>query len=156
MRERKPPPAGPRLTIERSGHQVTVDARGLCIDGWTVDPTELTPADAVPVRPTGMPDFNTALVLPGGEVIYRGRVQARLHPSPPGTANPGRVEVYQVADQRPWPPPARQPNARQPRTPASRQQRRADEEADRLRREDHLLAEQRAEPHQSHEREITR
>lgn len=71
------------LTIDRHGHRIVCDHRGLLIDGQRIDTTPVY--DAAP---------ETALVLQDdGRLIYRGRAVARLHPRKPGTANPGRLDL---------------------------------------------------------------
>ncbi|MEJ8662297.1 hypothetical protein [Streptomyces sp. MS1.AVA.4] len=71
-----------RLTIERHGHRVSLDHRGVSIDGQRVvrdDPSK------------GEHGFQiTAL----GAVLYRGEEVAAIEPSPHGTTNPGEVTVW--------------------------------------------------------------
>ena len=75
----KPTAPQGRLTKQWQGHTVEVSERGLAIDGRTVDPAPLTERDAV--RPSDDVRTHPALqFLPGGAVVYRGHVQAEVHP----------------------------------------------------------------------------
>ncbi|MFI5987111.1 hypothetical protein ACIBEA_40380 [Streptomyces sp. NPDC051555] len=88
-----------RLIRHWQGHTVEVSERGLTIDGRTVDPTPLLATDAV--RPNENPRTHPALqFLPGGSLVYRGHVQAELHPGqvtvhgPQGAAWPPETEQH--------------------------------------------------------------
>lgn len=75
----KPTAPQGRLVRQWRGHTVEVDERGLAIDGRAVDPAALTERDAV--RPQDDPRAHPALqFLPGGDLVYRGHVQAEVHP----------------------------------------------------------------------------
>ncbi|NMI63144.1 hypothetical protein [Streptomyces sp. RLA2-12] len=68
-----------RLIRQWRGHVVEVSPKGLAIDGRTVDPEPLTEHDAV--RPADDPRTHPALqFLEGGFLVYRGHVQAEVHP----------------------------------------------------------------------------
>ncbi|WP_431776278.1 hypothetical protein [Streptomyces cucumeris] len=75
----KPTAPQGRLLRQWRGHLVEVGERGLAIDGRTIDPAHLTERDAV--RPAEDPHTHPALqFLPGGALVYRGHVQAEVHP----------------------------------------------------------------------------
>ncbi|WP_332011269.1 hypothetical protein [Streptomyces anulatus] len=68
-----------RLVRQWRGHTVEVSAKGLSIDGRTVDPAPLTERDAV--KPAEDPRAHPSLqFLDGGSLVYRGHVQAEVHP----------------------------------------------------------------------------
>jgi hypothetical protein len=68
-----------RLIRQWRGHVVEVSEKGLAIDGRTVDPQHLTERDAV--RPADDPRTHPSLqFLDGGSLVYRGHVQAEIHP----------------------------------------------------------------------------
>ncbi|AEY94335.1 hypothetical protein SHJG_p220 (plasmid) [Streptomyces hygroscopicus subsp. jinggangensis 5008] len=68
-----------RLVRQWRGHTVEVSPKGLAIDGRTVDPAPLTERDAV--KPADDPRTHSALqFLDSGALVYRGRVQAEIHP----------------------------------------------------------------------------
>ncbi|MFE5730205.1 hypothetical protein ACFQ7A_04735 [Streptomyces sp. NPDC056528] len=85
----KPTEAMGRMVRRWRGHVVEVSPRGLVIDGRTVDPAPLTERDAV--RPSDDPRTHPSLqFLAHGVLVYRGRVQAELHPgSEPTVHGPG-------------------------------------------------------------------
>lgn len=71
-----------RLIIERDGHKVSLDHRGVSIDGQRIvrdDPSR------------GEHGFQITQL---GTVLYRGQEVAAIEPSPDGTANPGEVTVW--------------------------------------------------------------
>ncbi|SMQ21985.1 hypothetical protein SAMN06272771_7715 [Streptomyces sp. Ag82_O1-12] len=71
-----------RLTIERHGHEVTLDHQGVSIDGERI----------VRDNPgTGEHGFD---LTPDGRVMYRGKEVAAIGPHPEGTANPGEITVW--------------------------------------------------------------
>ncbi|MEV6456562.1 MULTISPECIES: hypothetical protein [Streptomyces] len=75
----KPTAAFGRLVRQWRGHVVEVSAKGLSIDGRTVDPAPLTERDAV--KPAEDPRAHPSLqFLDGGSLVYRGHVQAEVHP----------------------------------------------------------------------------
>ncbi|WP_438297844.1 hypothetical protein [Streptomyces sp. HUAS TT7] len=75
----KPTAPQGRLVRQWRGHTVEVGEKGLLIDGRTVDRTPLTEKDAV--RPQDDVRSHPALqFLPGGALVYRGHVQAEVHP----------------------------------------------------------------------------
>ena len=75
----KPTAPQGRLIRQWQGHTVEVSERGLAIDGHTVDPDPLTEKDAV--RLSDDPSTHPALqFLPGGSLVYRGHIQADVHP----------------------------------------------------------------------------
>lgn len=75
----KPTTAVGRLIRQWRGHTVEVSPKGLSIDGRTVDPAPLTERDAV--KPSDDPRAHPALqFLDGGSLVYRGHVQAEIHP----------------------------------------------------------------------------
>ncbi|MFD5906553.1 hypothetical protein ACFWHG_34340 [Streptomyces microflavus] len=75
----KPTTAFGRLVRQWRGHVVEVSAKGLSIDGRTVDPAPLTERDAV--KPAEDPRAHPSLqFLDGGSLVYRGHVQAEVHP----------------------------------------------------------------------------
>lgn len=91
-----------RLIRQWRGHVVEVSPTGLSIDRRTVDPTPLTERDAV--KPAHDPRTHPALqFLDGGSLVYRGHIQAEVHPQEVivhGPKGPG------------WPPqPSHQPDA---------------------------------------------
>lgn len=98
----KPTAAVGRLVRQWRGHTVEVSPKGLSIDGRTVDPQPLTERDAV--KPADDPRTHPSLpFLDSGALVYRGQVQAEVHP--------GEVTVHgpQGAE---WPPePTREPEA---------------------------------------------
>ncbi|MCQ8194662.1 hypothetical protein [Streptomyces rugosispiralis] len=67
-----------RMVVQRRGHEVAVDHRGLTIDGRRiVSDSGLGPQDAVP--PTADPRHSTAFqVLDNGAVVYKNRIVAEL------------------------------------------------------------------------------
>ncbi|MBT2469345.1 hypothetical protein J7E97_16040 [Streptomyces sp. ISL-66] len=68
-----------RLIRQWRGHVVEVSPKGLAIDGRTVDSTALTERDAV--RPTDDVRTHPSLqFLDSGSLVYRGHVQAEVHP----------------------------------------------------------------------------
>ncbi|MER6138331.1 hypothetical protein [Streptomyces sp. NPDC001815] len=71
-----------RLVVERHGHEVTLDRKGVSIDGERV------------VRDNPGQGEHGFEVTPAGLVMYRGREVAAIAPSPEGTANPGEVTVW--------------------------------------------------------------
>lgn len=75
----KPTQPQGRFVKHWQGHVVEVSDKGLAIDGRTVDPAVLTEHDAV--RPTDDVRTHPALqFLPGGSLVYRGHIQAEVHP----------------------------------------------------------------------------
>ncbi|GGN47038.1 hypothetical protein [Streptomyces fuscichromogenes] len=100
----KPTAAVGKLIRQWRGHVVEVSPKGLAIDGRTVDPEPLTERDAV--RPADDPRTHPSLqFLDGGSLVYRGRVQAEIHPGEVTVHGPKGAE---------WPPePAHQPEAPQ-------------------------------------------
>jgi hypothetical protein len=75
----KPTAAVGRLIKQWRGHVVEVSPKGLAIDGRTIDPAPLTERDAV--KPSDDPRTHPALqFLEGGSLVYRGHVQAEVHP----------------------------------------------------------------------------
>ncbi|WP_330469293.1 hypothetical protein OG547_35460 (plasmid) [Streptomyces longwoodensis] len=79
-----------------------VSPKGLSIDGRTVDPAPLTERDVV--KPSDDPRTHPSLqFLEGGSLVYRGHVQAEVHP--------GEVTVHGPKGPE-WPPEAfREPEA---------------------------------------------
>lgn len=72
-----------RLTIEQSGHKVSLDHRGVSIDGQRIvrdDPSK--------------GDEHGFQLTPTGTVMYRGQEVAAIEPSPDGTTKPGEVTVW--------------------------------------------------------------
>ncbi|MFD3569877.1 hypothetical protein [Streptomyces sp. NPDC058677] len=72
-----------RLTVEQNGHKVSLDHRGVSIDGQRIvrdDPSK--------------GDEHGFQITPAGTVMYRGQEVAAIVPSPDGTANPGEVTVW--------------------------------------------------------------
>lgn len=70
------------VTIERHGHRVSLDHRGVSIDGERIirdDPSK------------GEHGFQVTQL---GTVLYRGQEVAAIAPAPAGTANPGEVTVW--------------------------------------------------------------
>ncbi|MFD8621724.1 hypothetical protein [Streptomyces sp. NPDC059513] len=97
----KPTIAVGRLVRQWRGHVVEVSPKGLSIDGRTVDPAPLTECDAV--KPADDPRTHPSLqFLDGGSLVYRGHVQAEIHPGQEVTVHgPKGAE---------WPPePTREP-----------------------------------------------
>ncbi|MFE7394705.1 hypothetical protein [Streptomyces sp. NPDC057582] len=75
----KPTRAIGRLVRQWRGHVVEVSEKGLAIDGRRVDPKALTEHDAV--LPSEDPRTHPSLqFLDVGSLVYRGRVQAEVHP----------------------------------------------------------------------------
>ncbi|MFJ7049871.1 hypothetical protein ACIQVC_41640 [Streptomyces sp. NPDC101112] len=71
-----------RLTIERHGHEVTLDHQGVSIDGKRI------------VRDDPSKGEHGFQITPMGTVMYRDQEVAEIEPSPEGTANPGEVTVW--------------------------------------------------------------
>ncbi|MEU0289271.1 hypothetical protein [Streptomyces sp. NPDC006147] len=71
-----------RLTVERHGHEVTLDHQGVSIDGQRI------------VRDNPGAGEHGFQITPTGAVMYRGREVAAIDPPPHGTANPGEVTVW--------------------------------------------------------------
>ncbi|MEY9998189.1 hypothetical protein ABIE67_010310 [Streptomyces sp. V4I8] len=71
-----------RLTIERYGHEVTLDHQGVSIDGQRI------------VRDDPSKGEHGFQITPSGTVIYRDQEVAEIGPSPEGTADPGEVAVW--------------------------------------------------------------
>jgi hypothetical protein len=72
-----------RLTVERHGHEVSLDHRGVSLDGRRIvrdDPSR-----------GGEHGFQ---LTEEGSVLYRGREVAAIAPPPPGTVNPGEVTIW--------------------------------------------------------------
>lgn len=121
------------LTIERHGHTVSLDHRGLSIDGHRVirdDPSK--------------GDEHGFQVTEQGAVLYRGQEVASLTPAPPGTSNPGEVTV--------WGPGGPTLPERRKRELDSRQQR---EEADRRSRDDRYRSSQQHQQELTHGQEMS-
>ncbi|MFF5893948.1 hypothetical protein ACFY72_35040 [Streptomyces globisporus] len=99
----KPTTAFGRLVRQWRGHTVEVSPKGLSIDGRTIHPTPLTERDAV--RPADDPRTHPALqFLDGGSLVYRGHVQAEVHPDREVTVHGSKGAE--------WPPlPTRTPEA---------------------------------------------
>lgn len=75
----KPTAAVGRLVRQWRGHVVEVTPKGLSIDGRTVDPKPLTERDAV--KPADDPRTHPSLqFLDSGSLVYRGHIQAEVHP----------------------------------------------------------------------------
>lgn len=76
-----PTAAQSRLTVERHGHTVTVDSRGLLINGRRVSDRPLTKSEAKAVTD---PYVSSAFqVTDGGAVVFHGRIAAALKPGTP-------------------------------------------------------------------------
>ncbi|MFI1291620.1 hypothetical protein ACH4VM_24675 [Streptomyces sp. NPDC020792] len=71
-----------RLTVERYGHEVTLDHQGVSIDGQRI------------VRDNPGAGEHGFQITPTGLVMYRGREVAAIDPPQSGTANPGEVTVW--------------------------------------------------------------
>ncbi|QUC63816.1 hypothetical protein IOD14_44025 (plasmid) [Streptomyces sp. A2-16] len=71
-----------RLTIERHGHEVTLDHQGVSIDGKRI------------VRDDPSKGDHGFQITAQGTVMYRDQEVAEIEPSPQGTANPGEVTVW--------------------------------------------------------------
>ncbi|MFE0582480.1 hypothetical protein [Streptomyces sp. NPDC058874] len=71
-----------RLTVEQHGHKVSLDHRGVSIDGQRI------------VRDDPSKGEHGFQVTELGTVLYRGQEVAAIDPAPPGTANPGEVTVW--------------------------------------------------------------
>ncbi|WP_030348921.1 hypothetical protein [Streptomyces sp. NRRL S-1022] len=71
-----------RLTVERHGHEVTLDHQGVSIDGQRI------------VRDNPGRGEHGFEITPSGSVLYRGKEIAAIDPPTNGTANPGEVTVY--------------------------------------------------------------
>uniref|UniRef100_A0AAU3H792 FHA domain-containing protein n=1 Tax=Streptomyces sp. NBC_01401 TaxID=2903854 RepID=A0AAU3H792_9ACTN len=100
----KPTAAVGRLVRQWRGHVVEVSPKGLSIDGRTVDPASLTERDAV--KPADDPRIHPSLqFLDGGFLVYRGHVQAEVHP--------GEVTVHGPKGPE-WPPEHAREPAREP------------------------------------------
>ncbi|MFF4607792.1 hypothetical protein ACFY12_34265 [Streptomyces sp. NPDC001339] len=104
----KPTAPQGRLVRQWQGHTVEVSERGLAIDGRTVDPTPLAAEDAL--RPADDVRTHPSLqFLPGGALVYRGHVQAEVHPQevtvhgPTGTLWPPEQQHDPPAPQPPAP-----------------------------------------------------
>ncbi|MFJ8855166.1 hypothetical protein [Streptomyces sp. NPDC102437] len=92
----KPTAAIGRLVRQWRGHVVEVSPKGLSIDGRTVDPKPLTERDAV--KPADDPRTHPSLqFLDSGALVYRGHVQAEIHPGEVTVHGPEGTE---------WPPEA--------------------------------------------------
>lgn len=72
-----------RLTVEQNGHKVSLDHRGVSIDGQRIVRDDPSKGDAHGFQ-----------ITPTGTVMYRGQEVAAIEPSPDGTANPGEVTVW--------------------------------------------------------------
>ncbi|MFI8784718.1 hypothetical protein ACIGQC_29720 [Streptomyces albidoflavus] len=72
-----------RLTIEQSGHTISLDHRGVSINGQRIVRDDPARGDAHGFQVTDR-----------GSVMYRGQEVAAIKPSPPGTATPGEVTVW--------------------------------------------------------------
>lgn len=72
-----------RLTVERHGHEVSLDYQGVSIDGERIVQDDPSKGDEHDFR-----------VTPFGAVFYRGQEVASIEPSLEGTANPGDVTVW--------------------------------------------------------------
>jgi hypothetical protein len=71
-----------RLVMERHGHEVTLDHKGVSIDGERI------------VRDNPGQGEHGFEITPTGLVMYRGQEVAAIDPSPDGTANPGEITVW--------------------------------------------------------------
>ncbi|MFC8014149.1 hypothetical protein [Streptomyces cinereoruber] len=71
------------ITISRHGHEVSLDHRGVSIDGQRI----------VQDDPSKGEEHGFQLT-PAGAVMYRGKQVAAIEPSPAGTRNPGEVTVW--------------------------------------------------------------
>lgn len=71
-----------RLIIERHGHQVSLDHRGVSIDGTRI------------VRDDPSKGQHRFQVTESGTVLYRDQEVAAINPSPAGSARPGEVTVW--------------------------------------------------------------
>ncbi|WP_255306512.1 hypothetical protein [Streptomyces sp. Wb2n-11] len=90
-----------QLIRQWRGHVVKVSPKGLSVDGRTVDPKPLTERDAV--KPADDPRTHPSLqFLDDGSLVYRGHIQAEVHPGQEVTVHgPKGAE---------WPPrPTREP-----------------------------------------------
>ncbi|MFF1399398.1 hypothetical protein ACFVZD_37070 [Streptomyces sp. NPDC058287] len=91
-----------RLIRHWRGHEVEVSPQGLVIDGRTVDRQHLTERDAV--MPSDEPRAHPSLqFLEAGSLVYRGRVQAEIHPGQEVTVHGPKGSVW---------PPEPEPEAR--------------------------------------------
>ncbi|WP_393101419.1 hypothetical protein [Streptomyces sp. LN325] len=112
-----------KLTVDRHGHQVSLDANGLSIDGKRVVRDDLQ-------RATEDPEFE---VRPDGTVMYRDKEVAAI--STPDGWKPGAVTIYGKNG----------PTAQQ----------RAEEEAERRRRDEIYRATDDTQEHTRHGQEMT-
>ncbi|WP_331729827.1 hypothetical protein [Streptomyces chartreusis] len=71
-----------RLSVERYGHEVTLDHKGVSIDGQRI------------VRDNPGAGEHGFQITPTGRVMYRGAEVAAINPPQPGTANPSEVTVW--------------------------------------------------------------
>ncbi|MFM9625063.1 hypothetical protein ACKI14_44985 [Streptomyces turgidiscabies] len=74
--DRTPTAAESALTVERHGHTVQVDSRGLLIDGQRVSSRPITRSEAS--QPGDPYHSNVFQVTDGGAVVYHGRIVAAL------------------------------------------------------------------------------
>lgn len=82
-----------RLVRQWRGHVVEVSEKGLAIDGRTIDPEPLTEHDAV--RPAEDVRTHPSLqFLDGGSLVYRGHVQAEVHPGDEVTVHGPQGSVW--------------------------------------------------------------
>ncbi|MER5511530.1 hypothetical protein ABT052_40395 [Streptomyces sp. NPDC002766] len=71
-----------RLSVDRHGHQVTLDHQGVSIDGHRI------------VRDDPSKGEHAFQVTSAGTVLYRGQEVAEIGAPPQGTANPGELTVW--------------------------------------------------------------